>query len=137
MTMLTSLRTLSVGVFVGYVLMDLAFDFETLRGNPARVFYLERGQHGVLSRLILVLPLLGCIIVHLLPIFITSTTTDVVALALCIAVNGLGAMVMKLRAEMDKNPKETKLVQNNLNKIAKLHIAMLVLMLPLMVVVCV
>jgi hypothetical protein len=127
------LRLLLLGVFLGFLLLDLAFDFESIAGkfDTSLDFYLGRDKHDALSRALLMQgPLLLCLALFAARGIRWRCWHDLLAL-LCVmfAMVG-GSHVLSQRALLSAIASDRPLErQQLLTRIAWTHVAMLPLLL--------
>lgn len=119
------MRAAGLGVFMGFILIDLAFDLESMAGDvsSSKPFYFARARHGVASRLILLGPLFLTLVLQLIACWRYRLPEDIFALVLNIAANCGGAYVLAKRKEMEAAAPEE--VPSLLAAIGYAHVAML------------
>mmetsp|Transcript_29913 Transcript_29913/g.56100 ORF Transcript_29913/g.56100 Transcript_29913/m.56100 type:complete len:154 (-) Transcript_29913:96-557(-) len=121
-------RAVTIGIFQGYVLIDLCFDIESIRGKftSSKPFYLGRGEHPAFPDRFLILQL---------PMLLALASTCYVGLlhdrswqnigALLLLFGSLfqGNRVLQLRQNMSQN-QDSASVETALVEIAWIHVAM-------------
>ena len=128
-----SLRLLLLGVFLGFLLIDLAFDMESIAGkfSTSSAFYLGRDEHDGLRRaLLLQAPLLLCLALFGARCIRPRCWHDVLALLCVMCAMGGGSHVLSQRTLLSAVASDRPLErQELLTRIAWTHVAMLPLLL--------
>ena len=126
-------RAAAVGVFQGYVLIDLCFDVESLRGkfSSSRPFYMGRDEHPKFPDRLLILQL--PMLLALMSMLYVSLVRDrcwqnIAALVLLLGSLFGGSQVLKLRETMASQRDSDSLVHAALVEIAWVHVAMFVML---------
>ncbi|CAJ1458400.1 unnamed protein product [Effrenium voratum] len=123
---LQKLSVATVGIFQGFVLIDLAFDVESLRGkfSSSKPFYQGREEHPALDRLALLqAPLLLALLSTVYVAIRDRSWQNWSALVLLLAAMFGGSNVVKLRDYM-KEHREEEVVHPSLVNIAWIHVLM-------------
>ena len=122
-------RAAAVGVFQGYVLIDLCFDIESLRGkfSSSKPFYMGRGEHPAFPDrfLILQLPMLLALSSMLYVSLVRDRCwQNVASLLLLLGSLLAGSRVLKLRESMVAQQDSDTAVHAALVNIAWIHVSM-------------
>ena len=122
-------RAAAVGIFEGYVLIDLCFDIESLRGkfSSSKPFYLGRQEHPAFPDRLLILQL--PMLLALLSMVYVSLIADrcwqnFVSLLLLLGSLFAGSRVLKLRDSMAEDTNSDSAVHAALVDIAWIHVFM-------------
>ena len=121
-------RAAAIGVFQGYVLIDLCFDVESLRGkfSSSRPFYMGRDEHPKFPDrlLILQLPMLLALMSTIYVSVRDRCWQNIAALVLLLGSLFAGSQVLKLRETMASQRDSDSIVHAALVEIAWVHVAM-------------
>ncbi|CAE6964941.1 unnamed protein product [Symbiodinium natans] len=138
--MMETFRAATVGVFQGYVLIDLCFDIESLRGkfSSSKPFYLGRGEHPAFPDRLLILQL--PMLLALASMLYVSLVRDrcwpnAIALVLLLGSLFAGNQVLKLRESM-ASQKSDGAVHAALVEVAWLHVLMFAMLSLCLVLLC-
>ena len=98
-------RLVLLGVFLGFVLIDLAFDVESARGryDTSKDFYFGRQQHDPRSRFVLLaLPLGLLLLVSVAAVLGRPSWANGAGMLCVLAANACGSFVIGQRVSMDE-----------------------------------
>ena len=128
------MRQVLLGVFLGFVLIDLVFDLESLNGDfEAPLSFYQHRNHTIPAlrmTVLLQIPLMCTLLAQFYGMVTQRTWMSVVSFFFTLAAMIGGNRVMGLREEMEKETVTTLLLQQHLTDIAITH----AIMLPLLIV---